>query len=211
MSLEALSPDGLVAMFWQMRTHFHAVSFERTPPVEIGARAAALEARGWIWLENRPVNWIARVVKDFSDDTSSLQAENDIKEVMGQYYLPLSELAAAGSTHPPQSAGFIELATLCRAHSRRAATLACPSVHECPSRFGTRGPAKSLRTTLRRGVLGERQMRDQRRACARRAVERHCPAERLDSVRQPDKARAASWGCPADAVVSNTDPEVAVA
>jgi hypothetical protein len=100
MSLEALSPDGLVAMFWQMRTHFHAVSFERTPPVEIGARAAALEARGWIWLENRPVNWIARVVKDFSDDTSSLQAENDIKEVMGQYYLPLSELAAAGSTHP---------------------------------------------------------------------------------------------------------------
>jgi hypothetical protein len=87
MSLEALSPDGLVAMFWQMRTHFHAVSFERTPPVEIGARAAALEARSWIWLENRP-NWIARVAKDFSDDTSSLQAENDIRKLWGSTTCP---------------------------------------------------------------------------------------------------------------------------
>jgi hypothetical protein len=40
------------------------------------------------------------MAKDSSDDTSSLQAENEVKEVMGQYYLPLSELAAAGSTHP---------------------------------------------------------------------------------------------------------------
>src|SRR6266496_5435036 len=67
------------------------------------------------------------------------------------------------------------------------------------------------RLRLESGVLGERQLRDQRRSCARRAVERHCPAERLDSVLQPDKTRAASWVCPADAVVSNTDPEAAVA
>ena len=60
-------------------------------------------------------------------------------------------------------------------------------------------------------MLGERQLRDQRRSSAGRAVERHCPAERLDSVPQPCKTRAASWVCPADAVVSDTDPEAAVA
>jgi hypothetical protein len=32
------------------------------------------------------------------------------------------------------------------------------------------------------GVLGERKLGDQCRSCAGRAVERQCPAERLDSV-----------------------------
>ncbi len=67
------------------------------------------------------------------------------------------------------------------------------------------------RLRLGSGVLGERQLGEQRRSSARRAVERHGPAERLDSVLQPYKTRAASWVCPADAVVSNTDPEAAVA
>src|SRR2546428_3514352 len=61
---------------------------------------------------------------------------------------------------------------------------------------------KKSRLRLESGLLGERQLRDHRRSCARRAVERHCPAERLDSVLQPYKTRAASWVCPADVVVS---------
>jgi hypothetical protein len=83
-----------------MRTHFAVVSFERTPPVEIGAKAVALEARGWTWLKNRPMRWIARMRKDFPEEISETQAENGIREVMGRYYLALNELAAPGSSHP---------------------------------------------------------------------------------------------------------------
>ena len=52
------------------------------------------------------------------------------------------------------------------------------------------------RLRLESGVLWERQLRDQRRSSARRALERHCPAGRLDSVLQPYETRAASWGLP---------------
>jgi hypothetical protein len=66
------------------------------------------------------------------------------------------------------------------------------------------------RLCLAGGGLRERQLGDQRRSSAGGAVEGHCPAERLDSVLQPDKARA-GWVCPADAVVVNIDPEAVVA
>jgi hypothetical protein len=87
----------------------------------------------------------------------------------------------------------------------------CDVVIGCPLWIAGAPLSMTLRTTLRREVFWERQLRDQRGSFAQRTVERHCPAERLDSVLQPYKTRAASWVCPADAVGSNTDPQAAVA
>jgi hypothetical protein len=86
-------------------TVFSAVSFERTPPSEISSKLTALQALGWMWLENRPARWISRIRKEFPDAASADRAEDEIHSVMGAYYIPLQDLAAPGSSHPFRQSG----------------------------------------------------------------------------------------------------------
>jgi hypothetical protein len=74
------------------------VSFERTPPLEITAKAEALTAAGWMWIENRPPRWVARMRKDFPDDAAAERAEDEIAQIMGKRYLPIKEISATGSS-----------------------------------------------------------------------------------------------------------------
>src|SRR5207237_8238475 len=64
-------------------------------------------------------------------------------------------------------------------------------------------PGTSGRASALRRVAVERQLDDQRRPGALRALDTHRPAHRLRSVLEAEQSGPATWVCAADAVVAN--------
>jgi hypothetical protein len=74
-----------------MRTIFTVVSFARVPFAETAHYAQQVLSRGWTWSRNVADGYI--VHKDFPDTPSALNnAENEIAEIMGDYYIDAEEL-----------------------------------------------------------------------------------------------------------------------
>jgi hypothetical protein len=75
-----------------MRTVFTAVSFAKVPFIEIGRYAQEILNSGWTWSRN-DVDGIYHFYKDFQDTPSAMEdAENEIAEIMGEYYIGAEEL-----------------------------------------------------------------------------------------------------------------------
>jgi len=74
-------------------THSTVLSFAETPLAEISAKAAELEARGWVFDEERKGDpWIVLLSKRFSDPTPH-DREAELREVMGNYWVDLDSSA----------------------------------------------------------------------------------------------------------------------
>ncbi len=76
-----------------MKTIYTAVSFEKTPLLEIGPKANEILQLGWVYYERVPHRWCAKFHKDFPEGTPAAQAENEVAEIMGDYYVTAEELS----------------------------------------------------------------------------------------------------------------------
>lgn len=74
-----------------MKTVFTAVSFAKAPLLEQGPLAQRIIERGWVWSTN-DVDWVAHFRKDFPEEVSAEDAEDEIVEIMGDYYVSSAEL-----------------------------------------------------------------------------------------------------------------------
>ncbi len=79
-------------------TVFAYVCFERTPLAELSDKARTFEQHGWTWVDKH-VRWIARACRESNRPLSAEIIENEIRELMGDRYLPLREVGALGSTY----------------------------------------------------------------------------------------------------------------
>jgi hypothetical protein len=71
----------------RMKTVYTIVSFERTPLIEIGERANAILALGSRHDETLSDHWTVKFSKDVPEDVASPTADDDIKAVMGDYWI----------------------------------------------------------------------------------------------------------------------------
>jgi hypothetical protein len=70
------------------------VSFIKVPPARISEKVRQLEDHGWYWIRNLDQRWVALMRKEFDTPVSEQAAEEELRVVMGEYYV---NLAAPGS------------------------------------------------------------------------------------------------------------------
>ena len=85
-----------------VKTVYTRVSFEGTPITEIGIKANEILALGWRYEESLTDHWIASFSKDVEEAASSRNADDEIKTVMGDYWIDMSK-APKPRREPPQS------------------------------------------------------------------------------------------------------------
>ncbi len=69
------------------------VSFEKTPLVEISAKAAAIEALGWREYDRLPHRWIVKYEKVVAQGGSHT-GDGELEMLMGDYWVDSAEIPA---------------------------------------------------------------------------------------------------------------------
>ncbi len=77
----------------EIETALAAVSFEKTPLLEISVKAAAIEALGWREYSRLPQRWVVKYEKVVAQADSPLADE--LASVMGDYWVDPSDIPAA--------------------------------------------------------------------------------------------------------------------
>jgi hypothetical protein len=62
------------------------VSFIAVPLIEIGPKATAILALGWRYEETLPEKWTVKFSKLIPPDAESATADQEIRELMGDYW-----------------------------------------------------------------------------------------------------------------------------
>jgi hypothetical protein len=70
-----------------MKTVYTLVSFFGTPLIEVGEKANQILALGWQFEELLPDRWTAKFSKDVDPNVPSASADDEIKDVMGDYWV----------------------------------------------------------------------------------------------------------------------------
>lgn len=84
---------GFESMESEIETALAAVSFEKTPLLEVSVKAAAIEALGWHEYSRLPQRWIVKYEKVVAQADSPLADE--LASVMGDYWVDPSDIPAA--------------------------------------------------------------------------------------------------------------------
>ncbi len=77
----------------ELATLLNAVSFEKTPLVEISVKAAAIEALGWTEYDRLPHRWIVKYEKVVAQGDSH-PAGNELEQLMGDYWVDPADIPA---------------------------------------------------------------------------------------------------------------------
>jgi hypothetical protein len=70
-----------------VKTVYTLVSFVNTPITEVGTKANEILALGWRHEETLPDNWTVKFSRDFPEDVASATADDEIKQLMGAYWV----------------------------------------------------------------------------------------------------------------------------
>ena len=84
---------GFDSMESEIETALAAVSFEKTPLLEISVKAAAIEALGWREYDRLPHRWIVKYEKVVAQADSP--PEDELANVMDDYWVDPSDIPAA--------------------------------------------------------------------------------------------------------------------
>ena len=75
----------------EVASAFAAVSFEKTPLLEISVKAAAIDALGWREYDRLPRRWIVKYEKVGAQVDAP--RVDELEEVMGDYWVAPSDIA----------------------------------------------------------------------------------------------------------------------
>ena len=84
---------GLKPMESEIETALAAVSFERTPLLEISVKAAAIEALGWREYDRLPHRWIVKYEKVVAQ--ADRPPDDELANVMDDYWVDPSDIPPA--------------------------------------------------------------------------------------------------------------------
>jgi hypothetical protein len=76
----------------EISTTLAAVSFEKTPLLEVSVKAAAIEALGWSEYDRLPHRWIVKYEKVGARADSP--PDDELEGVMGDYWVDPSDIPA---------------------------------------------------------------------------------------------------------------------